>query len=370
MLINRAYKFRLLPTKEQDVLLKKHIGCARYAFNWALDTKKTFYEQNKKTLPYAELSRMWTQHKQKNKFLSEVSKWATANALRNVEQAFVNFFRRIKQKQKPGYPKFKNKKYSRQSCTFTNDKKAIALDDDKIKLPVIGLVKIKKHREVVGRIIFATISSQANRWFISITVEREIDIGKNNNPPVGIDVGITQFATLSTGEKIDNPRHLECSLKLLRRRSKQLSRKDKDSKNRDKARTKLAVLHWRIANRRHDFLHKISHRLAKNHGLVVCEDLAVANMMKNFRLARHIADVGWSELYRQLGYKCPVFGSKFQQINRWYPSSKKCNDCGKINHELELSDREWTCTGCGAVHDRDENASNNILAAGCAVTAC
>lgn len=370
MLINRGYKFRLFPTSEQETLLKKHVGCARYAYNWALEQKKTYYEQNKKTLSYAELSRLWTQHKKDTEFLRGVSKWSTSNSLRDVEKAFANFFRRIKQGQLPGYPKFKSKRSIKQTCYFANDIKTIEISNGRIKLPVLRWLRIKQHRQLTGRIISATVSYQANRWFVSITTEQKIDVNKNNNSAVGIDVGITNFATTSTGEKISNPRHLEHALSLIRRRSKQLSKKAKNSKNRDKARTKLEVLHWRVANKRRDFLHKLSCRLAKEYSLVVCENLAVANMMKNHKLARHIADAGWSEFYRQLNYKCPVFGSEFKQINRWNPSSKTCNICKEINCNLKLSDREWTCKGCGTVHDRDKNASCNILAAGLVATAC
>lgn len=370
MLINKAYKFRLLPNNEQEIMLKKHIGCTRYAFNWALEKKKNYYEQNKKALPYLELSRLWTQHKQENKFLGEVSKWVTANALRNVEKAFTNFFRRLKQGQKFGHPKFKSRKLGKQTCSFTNNETTIEISNNKIKLPIVSWLRLKKHREVIGKILSATVSFQAGRWFVSVLVRQELTIAKNSGVPVGIDVGISHFATLSTGEKIYNPRYLENSLKLLRRRSKQLSKKAKDSKNREKARTKLTILHWRIANRRRDFLNKVSCDLAKNYTPVICENLAIFNMLKNSRLARNIADASWSEFYRQLAYKCRWYGSEFRQISRWVPSSKTCNVCGEINRSLKLSDREWVCNSCGSTHDRDENASKNILAVGYTATAC
>lgn len=369
MVIYKAYKFRLLPSRRQVKLLRKHIGCARYAYNWALNQKKMYYEQNKKALHYAELSRVWTQHKREKEFLQDVSKWVTANALRNVEKAFSGFFRRVKQGIKPGYPKFKSKRHSKQSCTFTNDKILVEVNSSTIKLPVLGWIKMKQHRNIPGKILSATVSCRAGRWFVSVTTEQDAQVQSNQGSPVGVDVGITYFATLSTGEKIENPRHIDAKLRLLRRCSKQLSRKKSASKNREKAKTKLAVLHWRISNRRKDFLHKLSHRLATKYSLIVCEDLAVANMVKNPKLARSISDVGWGEFYRQLDYKSKWYGSEFQQVARFFPSSKKCSSCGLVKNDLKLSDRNWVCS-CGIEHDRDLNAALNILAAGSAVAAC
>jgi len=355
MLVNKAYRYELKPNQEQLILLKKHAGCARFAWNWGLAERIRLWEEERKSTNAIELHKKLNALK-KTEFpwMYEVSKCAPQEALRDLDRAFKNFF-----KGRAGFPKFK-KKGAYDSFRLTG---TIKVFPKHIQLPRLGKIRVKEETtKCKGRILSATVSREADRWFVSLAVEVEIpDALPIQGEVVGIDRGITHFAVLSNGEKIEAPKSLEKNLKKLRKLSKQHSRKQKGSNNRKKSALKLARLHRKIRNQRGDFLHKLSTMLAKTKSVIVIEDLAVKNMIKNKHFSRHIADAGWGEFQRLLEYKTQWYGSKLIIAPRFYPSSKKCSSCGYILPELKLSTRQWECPECGAVHDRDINAAINLL---------
>lgn len=360
MLINLAYRYELDPNKKQRTLLAKHAGAARFAYNWGLSRRIALYEQEKKS------ANAIAQHKELNvlkktdfPWMYEVSKCAPQEALRNLDNAFRNFFRGLKARKKVGFPKFKKKGHN-DSFRLTG---SIHVTERHVQLPRLGAIRLKEVSAVEGRILSATVRREADRWFVSLAVELERETPQLvDGPPVGIDVGLTTFATLSTDEKIDAPKPLAKALRRLRRLSRRLSRKQKGSQNRKKAQIRLARLYRRIRNIRRDFLHKFTTGLAKTKSVIIVEDLNVKGMMRNRKLARHIADAAWSEMKRQLSYKTVWYGSRLELVDRWYPSSKLCSACGHKMDKMPLSVRTWACPECGTVHDRDENASKNLVA--------
>ncbi|MCL0101380.1 transposase [Peptococcaceae bacterium] len=284
----------------------------------------------------------------------EVSKCAPQEALRDLDRAFKNFF-----KGRANFPKFK-KKGVHDSFRFTG---TIKVFPKHVQLPRLGKIRVKeKTTKCKGRILSTTVSREADRWYVSLTVTVEIpDPAPIVGEPVGIDVGLKHFAVLSTEEKIEAPKSLEKNLKRLRRLSQQHSKKQKGSNNRRKSAIKLARLHRRIRNQRKDFLHKLSTRLAKTKPVIVIEDLAVKNMIKNCRLSRHIADAGWGEFKRMLEYKTKWYESKLVVVPKFYPSSRMCSGCGYILPDMKLSIRYWVCPKCGIYHDWDINAAQNLV---------
>ena len=361
MIRQKAYKFRLYPNEEQQQLFTKTFGCSRAIWNMMLADKIKHYEETKETLYNTP-----AQYKKEFLWLKEVDSLALANVQLNLERAYKNFFR-----SGFGFPKFKKKNH-RQSYKTNNQKGSITLENGRIKLPKIGWVKVKAHRQLNGVIKSATISmTPAGKYYISILCETEITQLLKTNSSVGIDLGISDFAILSTGEKIGN-RHflnrlsskLTKEQKILSRRAlvaKKEGRKLADSKNYQKQRMKVAKIHEKIANQRKDFLHKLSTSIVKNHDVICIEDLSSKNLMKNHKLAKSISDVSWAEFVRMLEYKANWYEKKVSKISRWYPSSQICSDCGFSSGKKPLSVREWTCTNCGSHHDRDINASINIL---------
>lgn len=309
------------------------------------------------------------QYKKTYPWLKEVDGLALCNVQLNLNKAYKFFFQ-----SKFGFPKFKSKKAA-QSYKTNSQKGSIILLDGKIKLPKVGWVRVKAHRQVKGLIKSATISKTATgKYFISILCEEEIFPLPKTNSNLGIDLGLESFAILSTGEKVGNPRYLTSLSKKLAREQKILSRraflakkkgrKLSDCRNYQKQKLKVAQIHERISNQRRDFLNKLSTDLIKNHDVICIEDLASKNLMKNHHLARAIGDASWSEFVRQLHYKADWYGKKIVQINRWFPSSQFCSHCGFNSGKKPLSVREWTCEHCGTHHDRDINASLNILKEG------
>jgi putative transposase len=288
----------------------------------------------------------------------EVSKAAPQEALRNLDKAFENFFRRVKNKKKPGYPKFK-KKGIKDNFRLTG---AIHLREKAVQLPRIGLIRLKETTEKFkGRILSATVSRDADRWFVSLQVERERSDPKPIKGPIaGIDVGLKSFAVISDGTYIDNPAYMEKLLRKLQRLHRRLSRKQKGSSNRAKARMQLARLYRRIRCLRCDFLHKLTTILAKTKSEIVIEDLNVSGMVRNRRLSRRISGAGWSEFRRMLEYKCKWYGSKLTIAPRFFPSTKRCSRCGNIKDKILLSERTYRCEICGLVMDRDLNAAFNL----------
>ena len=357
----KAYKFRLYPNEEQKQLFAKTFGCSRAIWNMMLADKIKHYEDTKETLYNTP-----AQYKKEFPWLREVDSLALCNVQLNLQTAYKNFFR-----SGYGFPKFKKKSH-RQSYKTNSNNGRITLENGFVKLPKVGWVKVKAHRQIDGVIKSATISiSPTGKYYISILCEVEITPLPKTNSSVGIDLGISDFAILSTGEKLSNPKFLGFLSKKLAKEQKILSRRGRlakkngrklsDSKNYQKQRTKVAKIHEKIANQRKDFLNKLSTTLIKNHDVICIEDLSSKNLMKNHKLAKAISDVSWFEFTRMLEYKANWYGKKVSKISRWYPSSQICSDCGFSSGKKPLSVREWTCTNCGSHHDRDINASINIL---------
>ena len=358
MQINRAYRYELDPNVKRRILLAKHAGAARFAYNWGLARRIALYEQEKKhTNAIAQHKELNTRKKTDFPWMYEVSKCAPQEALRDLDNAFKSFFQGRKAGRKTGFPRFR-KKYQKDRFRLTG---SIQVLEKAVQLSRLGVIRLKEIPEVQGRILSATVRREADRWFVSLAVEAEIcDPVPPAGGKIGIDVGLNSFAVLSTGEKIDAPKPLARHLKRLRRLSRQHSRKRRGSKNRRKSAVRLARLHRRIANIRQDFLHKLSTSLTKPKSEIVLEDLHVAGMMRHRHLSRSIADAGWSEFRRQLAYKCRWYGSTLTLAPRFFASSKTCSTCGHILDKLPLSIREWTCPACKTVHDRDGNAARNL----------
>lgn len=360
----KSYKFQLYPTKEQQILFAKTFGCVRAIWNLMLADKIKYYKETGKSLYNTP-----AQYKKEFEWLKEVDSLALANVQLQLQQAYKSFFQ-----SGFGFPKFKKKKY-RQSYKTNNQKGLITISNGKVRLPKVGWVKLKQHREIAGVIKSATVSlTETGNYFISILCETEIPPLPKTEDRVGIDLGLFDFAILSTGEKIGNNRFLALLSKRLAKEQKILSRRAllakkagrplSESKNYQKQRVKIAKIHKKIANKRRDFLNKLSKELVKNHDLICIEDLASKNLMKNHQLARSIGDVSWSTFVKMLDYKAEWYEKKLVKISRWYPSSQICSNCGFSSGKKPLSMREWTCENCGSHHDRDINASINILKEG------
>ena len=356
----KAYKYRIYPTSEQKIYLAKTFGCTRLVYNQMLSDRIKSYEENKdldiKKVKYPTPA----QYKKKYEWLKEVDSLALANAQMNLDKAYKNFFR----DKSVGFPKFKTKKTNRFSYTTNNQSGTISLDGNYIKIPKLkSKIKIVLHRQFKGVIKSATISkTPSNQYYVSILVDTEnIKLPKTNNK-IGIDLGVKEFAICSNGDRFDNPKNLRKSEKKLAKLQKDLSRKQKGSNNRNRARLKVAKLHQRIANQRIDFLHKLSTKIIRENQSIVLEDLQVKNMMKNHKLAKAISEVSWAEFRTLLEYKATWHERKIIIAPSNYASSQLCSKCGYKNSAVKnLSLRNWTCPNCGANHDRDMNASINLL---------
>jgi len=358
----KAYKYRLYPNSEQCISLSKNFGCVRWVYNWALSRKIEAYQKENRSLSFFDLSKELPKLKaaEETKWLAEANSQALVMALRNLDNAFARFFR-----EKKGFPKFKSKKSNRQSFQVPQRVK-VDFEKRKIILPKIGAVKAKLHRKFDGKIKTVTISkTPSGKYFASVLVETdEKPLPKPEikyETAIGVDLGLTHFAILSNGEKIENPKHLQKSLKRLKFLQRRLSRKKAGSKRREKARIRVAKLYERITNQRNDFLHKLSIKLIRENQTIALENLSVAGMMQNHRLAQSIGSASWSRFVEFLRYKAEWYGRNIIFIGRFEPSSKLCSVCGFHNSELTLDDRTWICPSCQTEHDRDVNAATNIL---------
>lgn len=373
--MHRAHKIRLMPTQEQAIYFAKSCGVARHAYNWALAQWKQQYEAGGKPSEMS-LRKQYNAIKPTEfPWALEVTKNAPQQAIKNLGTAFQNFFRNVKQGKKPGYPKFK-KKGVRDSFRADNGpqkagENAVKVVGKTVKLPKVGIVKMREELRFDGQVVSATVSRMADGWYVTLLVDTTDCLsGSLGGGIVGVDLGIKEFATLSNGEVIPALKPHRAAHRQMVRLSRSLSRKKKGSSNRAKAKAKLARLHQRISNVRIDALHKLTHKLATEFDTIAIEDLNVKGMMRNRHLARSIADAGFAELRRQLEYKSLMTGAKVVVIDRFFPSSKTCSQCGEI-HDMKLSDRVMVCD-CGNVLDRDLNAALNLKnkAASYAVPAC
>jgi putative transposase len=366
-----GYKTELNPNDKQTTLFLKHAGASRFAYNWGLSRRIQEYKETKKSSNAIEQHRQLNLAKKEEfPWMYDVSKCAPQEALRDLDRAFKNFFRRCKKGEKPGYPRFKSKKNGIGSFRLTG---FIHIEANRIKLPRIGWVRLKEENYLpVGQPQQVTVSEKAGRWFVSFNVKNEMTIPTvNEGEIVGIDLGINKLATCSNGTVFDNPKSLKKKLKKLKRVQQGLSRKQKGSKNREKAKKLVQKVHYKISNIRKDALHKATSAIVKTKPLaVVLEDLNVSGMMKNSKLSRSIADASFYEFRRMLEYKLEWIGSKALFVDTFYPSSKLCSDCGNKKDELNLSERVYVCEVCGLEIDRDLNASLNLRSVySCSTTA-
>jgi putative transposase len=364
--IQRAYKCELALNNKQTTACKQHAGAARWAYNWGLARKQEAYKKTGASPSAMDLHRDLNALKQTAvPWMYEVSKCAPQEALRNLDNAFAHFFRRVKLKRagklhgKVGYPQPKSKKRGLDSFRLTG---SIVVFSDAIQLPRLGRLRLKErgYLPITAKILSATVSEQAGRWYVSVLVEQEHVAPVNTGPIVGVDLGVKTLATLSDGAIVPNPRHLRSCLKQLKCCQRAVSRKQKGSSNRKKAVRRLARLHRRVAHQRANTLHQFTSRLAKTNSVVVIEDLNVAGMLKNHHLAQAIGDVGFGAFRRQMTYKAAWYGCQVLIARRWEPSSKTCSGCGWIDADLRLADRTFRCGDCGLVLDRDLNAALNL----------
>jgi putative transposase len=382
--MQKAYRYRFYPTTEQESLLRRTMGCVRLVYNKALDARTSGWYERQERIDFVETSSMLTGWKKQEDldFLNDVSSVPLQQGLRNLQKAFVNFWAgRAK------YPNFK-KKHSGGSAEFT--KAAFRWRDGQVFLAkCTEALPIRwsgsrpsgsptpqarqDSRDLPSGCEPSTITIKleaSGRWFASLLVDTDIAQLPKSDKSIGLDMGITSLIATSNGDKIANPKHFKQLRKKLRRIQKALSRKQKGSNNRHKARLQVAKVHAQITDARKDFLHKLTTRLVRENQTIVVEDLAIKNMVKNHKLALAISDASWGELIRQLAYKCEWYGRELIKIDRWFPSSKRCGNCGHIVDKLPLNIREWECPKCKTTHDRDLNAAHNILAAGLAVSVC
>ncbi|WP_234318472.1 RNA-guided endonuclease InsQ/TnpB family protein [Streptomyces sp. NRRL S-237] len=367
--VKRSFKYRFYPTDAQAVELSRTFGCVRKVYNLALAARAEAWKAGGERMGYGQTSAMLTAWKKTEElaFLATVSSVPLQQALRHLQSAFVAF--REKRSQ---YPRFKSKRKSRASAEYTRS--GFRYAQGRVRLAKmdepLDIVWSRPLPEGAAPSTVTVSCDSAGRWYVSLLCEDTPAPMPATTNAVGIDAGLTALITLSTGEKIPNPRHERKDRDRLTRAQRALSRKEKGSRNRIKARTRVARIHARIADRRRDFLHQLTTRLVRENQTLVIEDLMVANMLRNHKVARSISDAAWRELRSMLEYKAAWYGRELIAVDRWFPSSKLCSACGAIADAMPLNIREWTCESCGTAHDRDGNAAVNLLAAGPAAAAC
>ena len=359
--MNKGVKFRAYPTKAQQNLINQTFGCCRLIYNKALDMRDKAY-QDGKSIGYSQTSKMLTDLKKTEDFafLKDVDSIALQQTLRDLDKGYTNFF-----KKRARHPTFKSKHNNHQSYRTVNQGDNIRIVGKYLKLPKIGYLKIKQSIEV-GKINNVTIErTPTGKYFVVLNVEFDPTPKTNKGNSVGIDVGIKDFCTMSNGVVVENPKYLERSLRKLQREQRRLSRKQKGSNNRNKQRIKVALVHEKITNQRNDFLQKLSTTLVSENQTICVEDLRIRGMMRNHKLAQHISSVSWSKFFDMLEYKSIWYGCDLIKVPTTYPSSQTCSSCGYKNPLVKkLSIRKWECPECHTKHDRDFNASINILKKG------
>jgi putative transposase len=377
-----------MPNHNQQVLINKTIGCARFVYNRFLAFRKELYSTEQKTLNYQACSQQLTLLKKEIVWLKEVDKFALQNSLKNLETAYKNFFtdlKKAKNKQGVGFPKFKKKYGCKQSYKTNLTNGNIQLRENRLKLPKLGWVNFHKSQDITGKFVNVTITrTHSGKYIASILCEKEIEKYPQFTQKIGLDLGIKSYLVTSQGEVVDNPKYYRTQKRKLRKAHKKISRTVKGSNNRVKAKIKLARTYERITNSRDDFLHKLSTRLIKENSIICIEDLRVANMVsqrvgrvsrleatgepvrvKNHKLALSISDASWSKFVTMLEYKALWHDRVVQKVGTFYPSSQTCHHCGFINPLVkDLKLREWSCPSCNSYNLRDKNAALNILSEG------
>ena len=369
--MERGFKYRIYPNESQRDQIARTFGCCRFVYNRALDVKKTAYSETGKSIAANDLIKMIPAWKRdpETSWLAQADSMALQQSIRDLDRAYKNFFRRVREGGKPGFPKFKSRRHARQSYRTNGGK---VLDRNHIALPKLGNVRAKVSRPLQGRFMSVTVSlDAAGRYFATFLCT---DVPSKDAPAtdreVGIDLGVETLATLSNGTKIENPRGLERYERKLAREQRRLSRRkgarksEKQSRRYLKQRKRVARIHAKIADARTDALHKVTTMLADENQVLCMEDLNAKGMVRNRRLAKAVSDASFGEFARLLEYKCAERGRSFVKIDRFYPSSKTCSACGHRLDALPLSVRSWDCPACGAHHDRDVNAARNILTEG------
>jgi putative transposase len=357
----KAHKIRLFPTKEQEVALNKAVGVARYAWNWALNEWERQYKEGLKPSEGKLRKQLNSIKREQFPWMLEVTKCAPQAAIMNVGQAYSSYFKSLKTKsnRKVGRPKFKSKRDAKQS--FYIDNTGERIEDNLFYVPNLKSgIKMAEQLRFSGKIMSYTVSKDVDRWYVSVSVDTTAQELPKTGKTIGIDLGIKTLAVMSDGSVIENSRLLKQNLKKLRRQQRAFARKQKESKNREKNRVKLARIHRKIRLKRRDIIQQATTKLVRNYDVLVIEDLSVANMVKNRKLALAISEIGWGMFRETLRYKCEMYGKKLIVAGKFYPSSKTCSNCGCIKDSLKLSERTYNCEDCGFSIDRDLNAALNL----------
>jgi putative transposase len=351
---NKAYKFRIYPNREQSAFLAKCFGCSRFVYNHFLRVTTDVYAESKKSLRYKEWAKLLVVLKSEFEWLTEVNSQSLQQTLKDLESAFTRFFKKL-----GGFPNFK-KRSNRQSFRVPQH---FSIDvNGFLKLPKMTPIKMVLHREILGTPKNVTISkTPSGKYYASIVTELDIAHAPLNGEKIGLDLGLKEFAITSSGEKFENPKYLHSSLRRLKIRQRRLSRKQKGSSNRKKSRLRVAKVHDKVQNQRQDYQHKISFKLVSENQTISCEDLYIKGMVKNRKLAKQISDVAWGNFLTMLEYKGDIYGCEIRYVDRFFPSSKRCSNCGYIKEDLTLAIREWQCPECSRIWDRDVNAALNLI---------
>ena len=362
-----SYKFRIYPTPSQIKQIQQTFGSVRFVYNYYLTKRKEWFEQNHETFNYYDCSKDLTNLKKELEWLQIPDCTALQSSLKNLDIAFQNFFRGIKKNQHIGFPKYKSRKNCAKSYESKCSGKTIEIIGNKIKLPKLGFVKCKVSKQVKGKILHAVVSQRpSGKYYVSVCcTNADVEPFSKTEKSCGIDIGVKNLMTLSNGTKIQNHKYLNKAEKRLARLQRQLSRKPSDSKNHEKARIKVARLHEHVANQRRDTIQKATTKIVRDFDIVCIEDLNTKGMVRDHRLAKAISDACFGEIKRELEYKAQWYGKHVIKIDRFFPSSQMCSCCGfKLEKLKDLSIRSWICPSCQTQHDRDINASINILREG------